>query len=187
MEEKNRNKEIIESLLKIELFKSDMTVIKAFGYYLSSRKEHLYNLGFYIDEAVNYKQKVYDLQMKYKLYLDICALVNSLFLKREELKRLLPISITFDDIFVFERKLGFDDVCGVNEDKSIEKFSIHNIDNKHIVLKITFGEKYDSDSPYIQQILHKIKILDLTESTIESKRQLIRFIQHLEKMNTEKL
>lgn len=185
MEEKHRNKEIIESLLRRELPVDNLTTIKGFGYYLASRKEHLYNLGFYIDEAINYEQKVSDLQKKYKLYRDICTFVNKRFSRRERLEHLLPLSITFDDIIVYKkiiRDINAD--CNVNEDKSIERFSIHNIDKIHIVIKITFG---DSDTSYTQETLLKIKISDITVSSIESKRSLIRFIQHIEKKEYRKL
>lgn len=73
---KNREQDNLYFLRSMMEDESDAGSILSFGYYLSSKQNHLYNFSFYIDESKNYKEFVEVFRKRYELCNNTLALAK---------------------------------------------------------------------------------------------------------------
>jgi len=141
---KNREQDNLYFLRSMMEVESDTGSILLFGFYLSSKQNHLYNFSFYIDESKNYKKFVEIFYKRHKLCNNTLALAKKKYSNLWSDKDLygienmsVKIEIIFDDLFSYSypmKSIGIDSV--IMDKELANSFSAKMINRGFVNIKV---------------------------------------------------
>jgi|GEM_PF-6828409 len=163
---KNKKQHSLNILRSILEDKRDEDYILPFGYYLSSQRDHLYNLGFYIDEFENYKEFVL-------LFRKRCELCNNTLVLAKKYRNIwsdkglyriennsVKIEIICDSLFSYSYSMNSQCDDSVVMDKELaNSFSVNMINREFVNIKVVCR---DGNTDYID-IYKKVNVSNYLE------------------------
>lgn len=143
----NRDKKKAEHIKKM-IDECEMKSILPFGFYLSSKQDHLYNFAFYVDELENYMEFTKTLAMRNNHFNNaIHSITKRIKIDYDALRsKSIEFKIICDELFSYSYTIGSSEDGDMMIDKELAgKFDVNKIKKEIVGIRVIIRKENNSD------------------------------------------